>query len=137
MRADRGLLRQHHGVGTVPDRVRDVRCLGAGRPVRGDHRLEHLGRRDHGHAGPVGLAQQTGRPQRQPAVVRVAEYDVPGKTALKVYARYQAALQSSNAVDFGDLIVRVIEQRAKPHGQIVRIICSYLDATLRVHHRFS
>jgi DNA helicase-2/ATP-dependent DNA helicase PcrA len=44
-----------------------------------------------------------------PAEVKVAEYDVPGKTALKVYARYQAALQSSNAVDFGDLIVRVIE----------------------------
>jgi DNA helicase-2/ATP-dependent DNA helicase PcrA len=44
-----------------------------------------------------------------PAQVRVAEYDVPGKTALKVYARYQAALQASNAVDFGDLIVRVIE----------------------------
>src|SRR5437762_4117044 len=44
-----------------------------------------------------------------PADVRVAEYDVPGKTALKVYARYQAALQASNAVDFGDLIVRVSE----------------------------
>ncbi len=44
-----------------------------------------------------------------PAEVQVAEYDVPGKTALRVYARYQAALQASNAVDFGDLIVRVIE----------------------------
>jgi DNA helicase-2/ATP-dependent DNA helicase PcrA len=44
-----------------------------------------------------------------PTEVQVAEYDVPGKTALKVYARYQAALQASNAVDFGDLIVRVIE----------------------------
>jgi len=44
-----------------------------------------------------------------PAEVQVAEYDVPGKTALQVYARYQAALQASNAVDFGDLIVRVIE----------------------------
>ena len=44
-----------------------------------------------------------------PGEVRVAEYDVPGKTALKVYGRYQAALQASNAVDFGDLIVRVLE----------------------------
>src|SRR5467141_4196010 len=44
-----------------------------------------------------------------PAEVQVAEYDVPGKTALQVYARYQAALQASNAVDFGDLIVRVAE----------------------------
>ena len=44
-----------------------------------------------------------------PGAVRPAEYDVPGKTALKVYARYQAALQASNAVDFGDLIVRVSE----------------------------
>jgi DNA helicase II / ATP-dependent DNA helicase PcrA len=44
-----------------------------------------------------------------PAEVGVAEYDVPGKTALKVYQRYQAALQASNAVDFGDLIVRVAE----------------------------
>ncbi len=44
-----------------------------------------------------------------PGEVQVADYDVPGKSALKVYARYQAALQASNAVDFGDLIVRVIE----------------------------
>jgi len=44
-----------------------------------------------------------------PADVGVAEYDVPGKTALKVYQRYQSALQASNAVDFGDLIVRVAE----------------------------
>ncbi|HYS11479.1 MAG TPA: UvrD-helicase domain-containing protein [Myxococcales bacterium] len=44
-----------------------------------------------------------------PSEVQVAEYDVPGKSALKVYSRYQAALQASNAVDFGDLIVRVLE----------------------------
>src|SRR5438132_90053 len=44
-----------------------------------------------------------------PADVRVPEYDVPGKTALKVYQRYQSALQASNAVDFGDLIVRIAE----------------------------
>jgi len=44
-----------------------------------------------------------------PAEVRLPEYDVPGKTALKVYAKYQAALQASNALDFGDLIVRVVE----------------------------
>ena len=44
-----------------------------------------------------------------PGEAQVAEYDVPGKTALKVYARYQQALQKSNAVDFGDLILRVIE----------------------------
>src|SRR5207248_8620239 len=44
-----------------------------------------------------------------PADVQVAEYDVPGRTALKVYQRYQSALQASNAVDFGDLIVRVAE----------------------------
>jgi len=44
-----------------------------------------------------------------PAEVRVPEYDVPGKAAAKVYTKYQSALQASNAVDFGDLIVRVIE----------------------------
>src|SRR6266404_361106 len=44
-----------------------------------------------------------------PDEVRVGEYDVPGKAALSVYRRYQAALQASNAVDFGDLIVRVLE----------------------------
>ena len=44
-----------------------------------------------------------------PDEVRVGEYDVPGKAALGVYRRYQAALQASNAVDFGDLIVRVLE----------------------------
>src|SRR2546428_6176162 len=36
-----------------------------------------------------------------PAEVQVAEYDVPAKAALKVYARYQAALQPSNELDFG------------------------------------
>jgi len=44
-----------------------------------------------------------------PAQVSVAEYDVPGKTAARVYTKYQQGLQASNAVDFGDLIVRVIE----------------------------
>jgi DNA helicase-2/ATP-dependent DNA helicase PcrA len=44
-----------------------------------------------------------------PAEVRVPDYDVPGKTAAKVYAKYQSALQASNALDFGDLIVRVLE----------------------------
>ena len=44
-----------------------------------------------------------------PGEVQLPEYDVPGRTALKVYARYQKGLQASNAVDFGDLIVRVIE----------------------------
>jgi len=44
-----------------------------------------------------------------PDEVRVGDYDVPGKAALGVYRRYQAALQASNAVDFGDLIVRVLE----------------------------
>jgi len=44
-----------------------------------------------------------------PTEVRVPDYDVPGKTAAKVYTKYQSALQASNAVDFGDLIVRVIE----------------------------
>ena len=54
-----------------------------------------------------------------PPDVRIAEYDVPAKTALKVYARYQAALQSSNAVDFGDLIVRVIEL-FKKHDEVLQ-----------------
>ena len=34
---------------------------------------------------------------------------MPGRTALKVYQRYQSSLQATNAVDFGDLIVRVAE----------------------------
>ncbi len=44
-----------------------------------------------------------------PEQVRITEFDVPGKSAQRVYARYQKALASANAVDFGDLIVRVIE----------------------------
>src|SRR5207302_1612363 len=36
-------------------------------------------------------------------------YDVPGRFSQKVYERYQQALQAAGAVDFGDLIVRVIE----------------------------
>jgi len=54
-----------------------------------------------------------------PDEVRVADYDVPGKTALKVYTKYQKALQASNAVDFGDLIVRVIEL-FKKRGDILQ-----------------
>ena len=44
-----------------------------------------------------------------PGEVKPAEYDVPAKAALRVYTKYQKQLQASNAVDFGDLIVRVIE----------------------------
>ena len=44
-----------------------------------------------------------------PDEVKVPEYDVPGKTAVKVYTKYQKSLQASNALDFGDLIVRVVE----------------------------
>ena len=44
--ADRRLLREHHGVGAVEDRVGHVCDLGARRPRRADHRVEHLGRRD-------------------------------------------------------------------------------------------
>ena len=45
--ADRRLARQHHGVGAVEDGVGDVADLGPGRRRRVDHRLQHLGRRDH------------------------------------------------------------------------------------------
>jgi DNA helicase-2/ATP-dependent DNA helicase PcrA len=48
-----------------------------------------------------------------PGSVQVPEWDVPGKQAIRVYDRYQKALQSGGAVDFGDLIVRVIELFAK------------------------
>src|SRR6266446_2511113 len=44
-----------------------------------------------------------------PAEVKPAEYDVPGRVSQRVYERYQRALQAASAVDFGDLIVRVIE----------------------------
>ncbi len=44
-----------------------------------------------------------------PAQVQPEPFDVPAKTAARVYARYQQELQSSQAVDFGDLIVRVLE----------------------------
>jgi DNA helicase-2/ATP-dependent DNA helicase PcrA len=44
-----------------------------------------------------------------PDAVQISEFDVPGKRALKVYRAYQDALRRANAVDFGDLIVRVEE----------------------------
>ena len=44
-----------------------------------------------------------------PLQVQPEPFDVPAKTAARVYARYQLELQSSQAVDFGDLIVRVLE----------------------------
>jgi len=44
-----------------------------------------------------------------PGEVKPADYDVPARTSQRVYERYQRALQAASAVDFGDLIVRVIE----------------------------
>jgi DNA helicase II / ATP-dependent DNA helicase PcrA len=44
-----------------------------------------------------------------PGEVKPADYDVPGRISQRVYDRYQRALQAASAVDFGDLIVRVIE----------------------------
>ena len=44
-----------------------------------------------------------------PAEVKLAEYDIPGRVSHRIYERYQRALQAASAVDFGDLIVRVIE----------------------------
>ncbi len=44
-----------------------------------------------------------------PAQVKAPDYDLPAKVAAKVYARYQQELQQSQALDFGDLIVRVTE----------------------------
>ena len=44
--ADRGLLREHHRVGAVEDRVGHVGDLGARRARGVDHRVEHLRRRD-------------------------------------------------------------------------------------------
>ncbi|GAC1347257.1 MAG: hypothetical protein NVSMB23_26200 [Myxococcales bacterium] len=50
-----------------------------------------------------------------PAEVKPAQFDVPGLAAKRVYERYQKALQAASAVDFGDLIVRVIELfRSRP-----------------------
>ena len=51
-----------------------------------------------------------------PGSVQVPDWDVPGKVAIRVYDRYQRALQAGGAVDFGDLIVRVIELFAKHPG---------------------
>ena len=56
--AHRGLFREHHGVASVQDRVRDVGDLGAGRLRRGHHRIEHLGRRDDGLGPPVRLGDE-------------------------------------------------------------------------------
>ncbi|MBS2026028.1 MAG: UvrD-helicase domain-containing protein, partial [Deltaproteobacteria bacterium] len=44
-----------------------------------------------------------------PPQVKAGEFDVPGQLAVKAYARYQEALQKSDAVDFGDLLVRCLE----------------------------
>ena len=54
-----------------------------------------------------------------PAEVETTEFDIPSKSAKRVYERYQRGLQASNAVDFGDLIVRVIEL-FKTHPEIAQ-----------------
>ena len=48
------LAGQHHRVGAVEHGVGDVGGLRAGRPRRGDHRLEHLGRDDDRLGVPTG-----------------------------------------------------------------------------------
>ena len=50
---DSGFGGEHHRVGPVEDRIRDVGDLGTRRPGIGDHRLQHLCRRDHRLAVPV------------------------------------------------------------------------------------
>lgn len=54
-----------------------------------------------------------------PGEVEAPEYDVPARSAKRVYERYQRGLQASNALDFGDLIVRVIEL-FKTHPEIAQ-----------------
>ena len=54
----RGLLREHHGVGAVEDRVGHVGDLGPRRARRDDHRVEHLGGRDRRARHPPGELEQ-------------------------------------------------------------------------------
>ena len=56
--ADRRLLGEHHGVGSVEDRVGHVGHLGTGGAGGVDHRVEHLGGRDRGAGEPARHAQQ-------------------------------------------------------------------------------
>jgi DNA helicase-2/ATP-dependent DNA helicase PcrA len=58
------------------------------------------------HAGRIDRWKNAGL---LPGEVKPADYDVPGRVSQRVYDRYQRALQAASAVDFGDLIVRVIE----------------------------
>ncbi len=53
-----------------------------------------------------------------PDDVRINDWDVPGKIAKRAYAAYDQALRRANAIDFGGLLVRVLElfQRAPEAG---------------------
>src|SRR5438067_9983365 len=58
------------------------------------------------HAGRIDRWRNAGL---LPGEVKPADYDVLGRVSQKVYERYQRALRAASALDFGDLIVRVIE----------------------------
>ncbi len=70
--ADGRFGRQHHGVGAVHDRIRDVGDLGTRRRRRVDHRLEHLRCRD---TDLVARARETDQPLLQTRHRRVADFD--------------------------------------------------------------
>ncbi|HET8538667.1 MAG TPA: UvrD-helicase domain-containing protein, partial [Anaeromyxobacter sp.] len=44
----------------------------------------------------------------RPGELSLGEYDVEGRLAREVYARYEAALARAGAVDFGDLLMRPV-----------------------------
>ena len=55
---DRGLIGQHHRIGSIQNRVGHVTHFRAGGAGTGSHRIEHLGGRDDRNAQAVGLVDQ-------------------------------------------------------------------------------
>mmetsp|Transcript_25891 Transcript_25891/g.77217 ORF Transcript_25891/g.77217 Transcript_25891/m.77217 type:complete len:552 (-) Transcript_25891:3-1658(-) len=100
------LAGEHHGVGAVEHRVRDVRALGARRARVRDHRLEHLRRHD------AGLARRTALSNHH---LLLAE-DLLGRDL-----HAEVAARDHDAVRGGEDLVELVEPL------LVLNLCNHLD----------
>ena len=112
--AGRAFRRQHHRVGAVVDRGRDVADLGARRSRRSDHRFEHL-RRDHHRL--AGLARGGDDPvlQRRHLLGRKLDAEVAARDHHRVGERDDVvqAVDRRRLLDLGEQRGAVADQRAR------------------------
>ena len=110
--AGRAFRRQHHRVGAVVDRGRDVADLGARRRRRGDHRFEHLGR-DHHRLAELARAGDDLVLQRRHLLGRKLDAEVAARDHHRVGQRDDVvqAIDRRRLLDLGEQRRALADQR--------------------------